>query len=255
MADAPTPIEAAKQFKKIEDAILRRNLMMEATVSQASFTALGFPGQEKPFKGHFTPRSDGKKEFWAKLSPESLKECEALIKDAPLPHTVKFSVFIREQPVICFETSVTEMKDGELRGLNPEKMFFLQRRQSRRYRVPAAYEIFVELLDPHYQNRHLKLRLFDISMGGISILVSTGESRFYNAGHSFAPAYITLGNQKLTVNFEVRVVGKNLVQLGEIRGYLVGCQFGKLDPEVEQAIEVFIEEGFIKGKTGRQTLE
>ena len=40
----------------------------------------------------------------------------------------------------------------------------IQRRTSRRYRVPAAYELWVEIQDPHYSKRWVKQRLFDITV-------------------------------------------------------------------------------------------
>jgi hypothetical protein len=256
MADAPTPIESSRSFKKIEDPILQRSLIMDAVVTGGSFTALGVPGLgDQPIKGRFTQRSDGKQDFWVEILPESFDLFSKVLKNLEFPMKLRFSVFIKEQPVICFEAEVAECDLQFLHCKNPDKMFFIQRRSSRRYRVPAAYELWVEMQDPHYNKRWVKQRLFDISSGGISFLVGIGESRFYTTGLQMHPAYISLKGQRYIVGLEVRVNGKEIVRLGDSNGIVVGCQFVKVDQPTQEAIDLYVEEGFIKGKTGRHSLE
>lgn len=240
---------------------------MEAVANHALVTCMGLPGQEIPLKGKFTADQDGKKSFWIEINTESFTANEALLETvlgkadsaghvtAQAPFHLKFSVFIREQPVICFEAEFIERKNFKLHFKNPEKMFFLQRRLSKRYRVPAAYEIWIEHTDPHYKARTVKHRLFDLSSGGVSFLVGAGESRFFSPGLKLEPVIFTLKNQKISCEVTVRVVGRELVRLGELNGILIGCQFKELDRISLNLIEDYIEDGFARGQTGRTQLE
>lgn len=172
--DKVAPIESAKKFKRIEDLMLCRNLISEGVMTHAAANCMGLPDQKAPMKGNFTSDADGKKSFWICLSPESFTTHGILLESVQLPLPIKFTVFIRDQPVICYECDLIEVKGDLLQFKTPEKMFFLQRRKSRRYRVPAAYEVWVEHFDPHYNRRLVRHRLYDISSGGISILVGPG---------------------------------------------------------------------------------
>ena len=255
MANSATPIEKANKFKRIEDPLLCRNLIHEAIFTHAAANCLGFDGQSGPLKGKFTADTDGKKEFWIHITQECFLAEGKVLKKLQLPVALKFNVYIKEQPVICFETDLVEVKGDFLRFKTPEKMFFLQRRKHRRYKVPAAYEIFVEHFDPHYDRRMVRHKLFDIGSGGLSFLVGSGESRFYMPGLRLNPVYVSFKGEKHTFSLEVRVAGRDLIRQGDTTGVLVGLRFDKIDSKTQDAVEDFINEGMARGQTGRTELE
>ena len=255
MAESVTPIEKANKFKRIEDPLLCRNLIAEAIGSHAAANCMGLPEQTEALKGKFTSDTDGKREFWIHLGMDSFTSQGKLLEIISVPLTVKFTVFIKDQPVLCFEAELIEIKGDRLKFKTPEKMFFLQRRKSRRYKVPAAYEIFVEHFDPHYERRLVQHKLYDISIGGLSFLVGAGESRFYLPGLKLNPVYVGLKGERHTLSLEVRVAGKELLRQGDTTGVLIGLRFEKIDLKTLDVIDAFVQEGMIRGQTGKTTLE
>lgn len=106
-------------------------------------------------------------------------------------------------------------------------MYKLQRREALRIKVMESHKATIKL------GPDLVLPLFDISAGGVSIVVNLDQSANYKKGMLFPSCSLTFLGKVIPVNLEVQ----NILQAGKDGlKFKVGFRFKSLPASVEQMI-------------------
>lgn len=106
-------------------------------------------------------------------------------------------------------------------------MYKLQRREALRIKVMDSHKASVKL------GPDLTMPLFDISAGGVSVVVSLEKSTDYKKGMLFPNSTLTFLGKEIKVNLEVQ----NILQAGkDSLKFKVGFKFKGLPASVEQMI-------------------
>lgn len=142
---------------------------------------------------------------------------------------------------IFFRSRFIGFSKSNMQFRYPDKVFKVQRRNDVRLPVRDGYVLRVEYQDPLNSDDVLSRKAFDISAGGISILVPQDESAMYPRG-------LILKNLTLTIRQKVIHTDATVCHVSEIKGnpntenVKVGLQFKDLQPADNQHIASYVFE-------------
>ena len=121
----------------------------------------------------------------------------------------------------------------------PDMLLRLQRRNFFRLRTPVARPLAAIIPDPRAPDRHISLRVIDLSCGGVALLAGEGDAEFA-AGTILQGCRIDLPEiGVLSAALEVRSAAKHSEGARmNMRRY--GCQFVGLAPALASAVQRYI---------------
>lgn len=148
---------------------------------------------------------------------------------------VYFSVSLKYTSIL-FQTFYLGEKNGMLGFRFPKKIYTTQRRKDPRitlrenyivkgaFQMPSGVECF---------------KIFDISVGGISLEIDREEAVKFNSGDHHKSVKFTLIETALDVDVQVRIVRPNRFAPNKA---IVGLQFTRIDPESLEFVGHYVED-------------
>lgn len=123
----------------------------------------------------------------------------------------------------------------------PIRIFRVQRRKSLRYVIPSDCLVNVEFKDPLIETDTHSTRASDISTGGLSFFVDATAATSLTEGLMLKGMKISLGNQEIAVDAEVRYVRRETENLK--KRFKIGVQFHQLQAKDQDYIGAYVLEG------------
>lgn len=140
-----------------------------------------------------------------------------------------------------FKSTLANLNKGHLEFRIPTVVFKIQRRKNLRL-PPAALSVnYVEFKHPHLADSTLVRRLFDVSSGGLSFLISEEEKGLFPAKSLLHNLKIFLDQDYLISSAQIahsQILSKNRLD----ERIKVGVEFQGLSLEDQQLIETFVIE-------------
>ena len=155
-------------------------------------------------------------------------------------HDCFFSVSLTRANIF-FKSKCLGFDDGGFRFQAPTALFKVQRRKDMRLLIPFGRTIRVEMPDPTFPDQKLSKKIFDISAGGLSFIVTDNETPLFHAGAMLKNMFFSIGSRKITVDGEVRHIRAQAADSAN-PGHKVGVLFTRISPGDAQWIAAFVFE-------------
>lgn len=110
----------------------------------------------------------------------------------------------------------------------PEKVFKVQRRKDTRLMIPYTHTVRAEMPDPLFPNQRLSRKVFDVSTGGISLIVTDAEGAMFQAGLQLKGITFSIRSRLIKVDGEVKHLRPQPTG-STAPGVKVGIQFTRVD--------------------------
>lgn len=137
-----------------------------------------------------------------------------------------FSVLL-SRANIFFKAKLLGHDAGGFRFAAPEAIFKVQRRKDLRLFVPFGRVMRIEMSDPTYPDQKLSKKVFDISAGGLSFVVSEAETPLFPAGALIKSMFFSIGSRRIICDGEVRHIRQQPSDSAQ-PGYKVGVLFSRI---------------------------
>lgn len=148
---------------------------------------------------------------------------------------VYFSVSLKFTSIL-FKTHYLGEKDGFLGFRFPQKIYTTQRRKDQRITIRDNYVVKAQF---HMPTGKEWMKLYDISLGGISLDLDKAEAAKFKAGDVYDEVQFTLVERAINVNLQVRHVRANRINKNKM---IVGLQFTKIDQDTLEFVGHYVED-------------
>ena len=142
---------------------------------------------------------------------------------------------------IFFKARYAGHDTGGLRFEEPTAIYKVQRRKDMRLLIPFGRVIRVEIPDPTFPDQRISKKIFDISAGGLSFIVTDNETPLFPASSILKNMYFSIGSRKITVDAEVRHLRPQPSDSAN-PGHKVGVLFTRISAGDQQWISAFVFE-------------
>lgn len=132
---------------------------------------------------------------------------------------------------------VSDERESCLRAQLPRLIYRFQRRQAYRVQPTTSLYPVVSLRHPAIADMHLRLRVLDVSAGGLALLLPRDVPPI-EAGLVLAGVVVELDRD---TRFEVQLRLQHIAAPGP-QGSQIGCQFVELSPMAARALHVYIDQ-------------
>ena len=170
--------------------------------------------------------------------PSSSSRAESLLESDEITATAYLASirleFELEQPVI-----VRDGAGSVLRAALPRRLYRFQRRQSFRVQPTSINYPLLQLRHPLQPELLLRLRVLDVSMGGVGLLLP-GDQPELPPGQELGASVLELDRDtRLEVNLRLL----HVTQHAEVQsGRHLGCAFQPLPPDTARALQLYIDQ-------------
>jgi len=238
--------EGISQFAPVEtEAEKRRNLVMVADLGSRAVLWFGQNDQRVVLRTTVQMDCKMRKYFDLEIPPKT--DMKKWLKDMRQfeSQSCHVMVFTREPGIIGFQTELVEVTDKLIRMYMPQEIFRAQRRENYRQLILRGQDITVSLRSPRDLRRRIRRRLMDISLGGISILVSYTEAKQYKMGMLVRHGFMRIRGHIINFDGEVRAVGE-VNNLPKIEGFRIGIKFRRISKDDREFIDMYVIENAIQ---------
>ncbi len=170
--------------------------------------------------------------------PSSSNRAQSLLESDEITATAYLASirleFELEQPVI-----VRDGGSNVLRAALPRRLYRFQRRQAFRVQPMGVNYPLLQLSHPQQPDQRLRLRVLDISMGGVGLLLP-GDQPELPPGVDLNACELELDRDtRLDVNLHLL----HVTQHAEVQsGRHLGCAFHALPPETARVLQLYIDQ-------------
>lgn len=164
-----------------------------------------------------------------------------------------FQISLKNSNTYLFQAALDMEQENALFDC-PKALFLVQRRKFYRFKIPAAYEMWVTIPHPRIAPSKLRVRLEDISMGEIAIEMHHALTRYLKPEHTLEHCTLKLRGQEICFKLVVRSIRKSSDQSKRAKNDVVGCEFKDLPDEARMIIESFMLEQIVQLESGSISL-
>lgn len=182
--------------------------------------------------------------------PQQQHGPDAIVRDrliAPLPLT--FHLNLKNSNTYLFQ-AVLGLDGDTTIFFTPKTLFLVQRRKFYRLKIPTAYEMWVKIPNPRSARSTVKVRLDDISMGGVGLEMSGAYSDYLKPDEMLKTCKVTVRGYELSFDLVVRSIRKSTDPSKPVKTYVVGCEFANLSSDARDAIETYMLEHIVQLRSG-----
>lgn len=161
-------------------------------------------GQEAVYHSHLSLFSEVDRVFYVSVPAkdfESQSFKDALSKQKS--YDLYFSVSLTHANIF-FRARYIGYDAGGLKFELPEKIFKVQRRKDVRFTIRDGHLLKIKFKDPIFPETEVEKKAFDISAGGLSIIVSPEEEVLFQPGLTLKGLRFTIQNRSIECEGEVR---------------------------------------------------
>lgn len=266
MQNTPKPLTEA--LKKIDDPRKIAAIFEEAVASRArlkvrhpktdntDLTFVESTDYSKQVGIKFVHHSD-QDALISLLTPSDLiEEANVAAKKKPndkgvtlLPTPLTFSLSMRNSNTFLFQSTIA-IENGQITFTTPTSLFLVQRRKYYRFTIPTAYEMWASIPNPRMQRASLRVRLIDISMGGLALEMSGAYAGSLKENAVLQKCQLSIRGDTLQFDLVVRSVRKVNDPEKPANTRVVGCEFNGLSDDVRQSVESFLLEKIVQLQSG-----
>jgi hypothetical protein len=231
--------ERPREFLPVEDPAEARKLLKEGSRTLAS-VMIWSKEQKHVINTQLSVIHEQDRILYASIPAETDPDAFLDQLDALGSRDCFFSVSLTRANVF-FKARCMGYDDGGFRFELPTALYKVQRRKDMRLLVPFGRVIRVELQDPTFPDQKLSKKIFDISAGGLSFIVTDSEQPLFHSGSILKNMFFSIGSRKITVDGEVRHVRAQPVDSAN-PGFKVGVLFTRISQGDAQWIAAFVFE-------------
>ena len=230
------------EFERIESDTETRKLLIETARTSASAT-IWTKDQKITFESHFTSYDEkgGFLYVWipTQLDPEELNT-SVLASKALADRACFFNVSL-SRANIFFRAEFMGYDSQGYKFRIPDKIFKVQRRAYLRFLIPLGHVIKVEFQDPYLDENTISRKVYDVSGGGLSILLEPADLGLFEAGTVLKNVRLTVNGRKLTCNALIRHINPKASGRGHDTGRM-GVEFQNIKEADRQHIVSYVFE-------------
>lgn len=250
------PPKAFFKMEKMDDPQVVRKFMLEAGERMAE-AVIWLSGEKECIKTripqeigrdqvvHFAPP----REMHPLFEPETLKKTleERQISD------LMIRLYLPGAAILGVKARFLDADEHGYRFEMPKAAVYMQRRKHRRFTIPLAYEMNVDAPHPKSPKLTVSRRLIDVSVEGVSFLVTKSEGDFYKPGRMLPNLVLTIRGRKIKVSAEV----KNLRPFmnSKLSGMQVGAKIIQIEDADADYLTAYVEEMLIQYSRHDHTAE
>ena len=137
------------------------------------------------------------------------------------------------------------MNEMGMKFFSPLEIFKVQRRKDFRAPIPDGYVMYVTFTDPLIPNKEVKAKVFDISAGGLSLVIPHEEEAGFEPKKILKNMKLTLKNHDIECEGEIRYTQDLATRTHVtkmIEGIKVGIKFNKIKEADTQKIASYVLE-------------
>ncbi len=123
----------------------------------------------------------------------------------------------------------------------PEKVYKVQRRKDFRLPIPDGYLIKMECAHPSDASATFTKKIFDISPGGMSVILDDVEDVLFHEGLFLTGISFRVRGRRIATDAEVRYM-KPILFHARLKGIKMGMQFLNLDRKDYEFIKSYVNE-------------
>ncbi len=247
--DSPTAELSKAFFKsdKIEDPNQVRKLMLEAA-ERVSNAVIWIAGQKEHIKTRI-PHEIGRDQIVhfsiPSLIPASfeIEPLQELLKTQQLEFMIR--IYLPGAAILGVKSKLLAATEEGYQFEMPKTAIYMQRRKHRRFTIPGAYEMSVDVPHPKSPRMMLSKKLIDVSVEGISFLITKSEEVFFKPGRMLPNLEIQIRGRGLKVGAEVKNI-RDFKGPGGASGVQVGAKIFQISEKDADYLTAFVEEMLIQ---------
>lgn len=186
----------------------------------------------------FTGRIDGDKQFYLSYPSgvdifDFKDKITSVMKDESLLATVMLN-----GEIVGITFKVAGFSDEGIICKYPENVYQINRRSTKRYPINEKYrkDCYVEMFIPKISPKPLRFYIKDISIHGLSLIITPNFQLLFQKEQVFPNAKIYLRGLEFSSPIEVR----NMLILNQPNQFKVGFKFVKIESDKQMQINQFI---------------
>jgi hypothetical protein len=232
-------VDRSREFKPVDDPAEARKLLKEASRNLAP-AMIWAKEQKHVVSTQMSVYQEQERVLYASIPSDVDPDGFRKQLDALGSHDCFFSVSLARANIF-FKAKLLGHDAGGFRFSAPDLVYKVQRRKDARLFVPFGRVIRVEMSDPTFPDQKLSKKIFDISAGGLSFVVSDSEAPLFPAGVRLKSMFFSIGSRKIIADGEVRHIRPQPPDSAN-PGHKVGVLFTRIGQGDQQWISAFVFE-------------
>lgn len=231
--------ERPREFQPVEDPAEARKFLKEGSRNLAS-AMIWTPSQKHVVYTQMSVYDEASRMLYAMIPADVDPDWFSSQLDELKTHDCYFSVSLARANIF-FKAKHLGHDAGGFKFQAPEAVFKVQRRKDMRLLVPFGRVIRLEMSDPTFPDQKMSRKIFDISAGGLSFIVSDDEAPLFPSGAKLKSMFFSIGSRKIICDGEVRHVRAQPADSAH-PGHKVGVLFTRIGSGDQQWISAFVFE-------------
>jgi c-di-GMP-binding flagellar brake protein YcgR len=151
-----------------------------------------------------------------------------------------FASLVNDRVRVLFRSPIKSVREGIVTLAMPDGIFRVQRREFLRFKIPSGHLVRIEVFPSESDSQPFRLKLVDISAGGLAFSFVERDSGYFSAGQELARIRLQLRKQTILCRGVIRHIRPALID-GE-KVFLAGVLFRDMLTADQRWISEYVNE-------------
>lgn len=237
-------------YEKITDPLRVRRLLRSAADSEQP-AILWVEGQGFVLKSKLIGNEALSQELFFKIpGSKDITELKRILEQRKSKELF-LSVTLKGKALLATKTEILDWGKGVLHLSFAQGAILLQRRKNRRWEIPHAYELMLEMRSAKLRSRWVRYRILDLSSNGYSFLVSETEKDDFVPGLLLRNSVFLIQGRKIQFDAVMKNIRKIddpkiLKMVGLTRAWRAGAQIMRMTVKENTFLTNYISEKLLQ---------